>query len=255
MAAKITTDGLWRVSYGEDTKLTPEEVRANQPAKYERMLPGRPKPGDYKLLNVGPYRIHQRCSDAFRVGRICLAADAAHLCNPFGGLGLTGGIVDVGGLAECLEGIATGQADDSILDKYDEIRRGLWHSVINPVSSSNFMRVSATDPETAAEKDDFLATVKRAGHDEELREDLNEVSALCIYLTCGTDDYRGRGPSVMTSSSITTSQMGSLTMAYPDISSHLELFIIICRNLQNSLLTLHRSDPSSGHKCLRINGS
>ena len=185
MAAKITTDGLWRVSYGEDTNLTPEEVRAHQPAKYERMLPGNPKPGDYKLLNVGPYRIHQRCSDSFRVGRICLAADAAHLCNPFGGLGLTGGLVDVGGLAECLEGIATCQADDSILDKYDEVRREIWHSIINPVSSSNFLRVSATDPETAMEKDEFLAMVETAGHDPKVRKELDDVSSKiafqCIY--------------------------------------------------------------------------
>jgi 2-polyprenyl-6-methoxyphenol hydroxylase-like FAD-dependent oxidoreductase len=178
MAAKITTDGLWRVSYGEDTKLTPEEVKAHQPAKYERMLPGNPKPGDYKLLNVGPYRIHQRCANNFRVGKICLAADAAHLCNPFGGLGLTGGLVDVGGLAECLEGIATGRADDSILNKYDKVRRELWHSVINPISSSNFLRVSATDPETAAEKDEFLAMVKTAGHDKCLRKQLDDV---CVH--------------------------------------------------------------------------
>lgn len=182
MAAKITTDGLWRVSYGEDTRLTPEEVKAHQPAKYERMLPGNPKPGDYKLLNVGPYRIHQRCSDAFHVGRICLAADAAHLCNPFGGLGLTGGLVDVGGLAECLEGIARGQADDNILDKYDEVRRELWHSVINPISSSNFLRVSATDPETAIEKDEFLAMVETAGHDSKVRKELDDVSLYLISM-------------------------------------------------------------------------
>jgi 2-polyprenyl-6-methoxyphenol hydroxylase-like FAD-dependent oxidoreductase len=163
MAAKITTDGLWRVSYGEDTNLTAEEVIAHQPAKYERMLPGNPKLGDYKLLNVGPYKIHQRCAEHLRVGRVLLAADAAHLCNPFGGMGLTGGIVDVGGLAECLEGIATGVADDKILDLYDSVRKAKWEDVINPISSSNFLRVSATDPETAIEKDEFLALVKDVG--------------------------------------------------------------------------------------------
>jgi 2-polyprenyl-6-methoxyphenol hydroxylase-like FAD-dependent oxidoreductase len=176
MAAKITTDGLWRVSYGEDTKLTPEQVIAHQPAKYERMLPGNPKPGDYKLLNVGPYRIHQRCAPNFRVGRILLAADAAHLCNPFGGLGLTGGLVDVGGLAECLEGMEKGVADDSILDKYDEIRRNMWHEIINPVSSSNFLRVSATDPDTATVKDEFLKMVDEASRDQKIRDELDQVS-------------------------------------------------------------------------------
>jgi 2-polyprenyl-6-methoxyphenol hydroxylase-like FAD-dependent oxidoreductase len=175
MAAKITTDGLWRVSYGEDTKLTPEEVVAHQPAKYERMLPGNPKPGEYKLLNVGPYRIHQRMAPAFRVGRILLAADAAHLCNPFGGLGLTGGLVDVGGLAECLIGVQNGWAGDEILDKYDEIRREKFQEVINPVSSSNFLRVSATDPGEALVKDEFLMMVEKARTDKETREELDQV--------------------------------------------------------------------------------
>ncbi|KUJ09441.1 FAD/NAD(P)-binding domain-containing protein [Mollisia scopiformis] len=180
MAAKITNDGLWRVSYGEDTKHTLDQVVANQPAKYERMLPGHPKPGDYKLLNVGPYRIHQRCAPSFRVGRILLAADAAHLCNPFGGLGLTGGLVDVGGLAECLEGMEKGVADESILNKYDEIRRQMWHDVINPVSSSNFLRVSATDPETATVKDEFLKMVDEASRDQKVRDELDKA----MYAIC-----------------------------------------------------------------------
>src|ERR1700754_1414955 len=95
------------------------QLIARQPMKYEIMLPGHPKPGDYKLDNISPYKIHQRCAEKFRVGRFLLAADAAHLCNPFGGLGLTGGLVDAGGLAECFEGIVQGLADDSILDIYD----------------------------------------------------------------------------------------------------------------------------------------
>lgn len=180
MAAKITTDGLWRVSYGEDTKLTPEQLIANQPSKYERMLPGHPKPGDYKLLNVNPYRIHQRCAPSFRVGRVLLAADAAHLCNPFGGLGLTGGLVDVGGLAECFEGIRKGVANEGILDKYDEIRRKMWHEIINPVSSSNFLRVSATNPETATVGDEFLKMVDEARRDQGIRDELDKVSLLVL---------------------------------------------------------------------------
>src|SRR5271156_5874205 len=142
MAARISNDGMWRVSYGEPPGLSFDEVNklshgglivsqlvARQPMKYELMLPGHPKPGDYKLENISPYKIHQRCAEKFRVGRVLLVADAAHLCNPFGGLGLTGGIVDAGGLSDCLIGLAYGVADESILDKYDEIRRAMWHNI------------------------------------------------------------------------------------------------------------------------------
>ncbi len=191
MAAKITTDGLWRVSYGEDTKLTLEEVIANQPKKYAVMLPGAPQPGDYKLLNVGPYKIHQRCAQNFRAGRILLAADAAHLVNPFGGLGLTGGLVDVGGLAECFEGLVKGWASEKILDRYDEVRRERWESVINPISSENFRRVSGLygheEKAEVLEKDPFLGLVEKArkdGMQSQSRKEIDEgVYAVCADFT------------------------------------------------------------------------
>src|SRR5271163_5232016 len=136
--------------------------------KYETMLPGHPKPGDYKIVNVSPYKVHQRCAEKFRVGRFLLAADAAHLCNPFGGLGLTGGLVDAGGLADCLIGLAEGIADDSILDKYDEIRRAMWHNIINVVSSANIRRLNDQDPDKALENDEFLKALALAEKDPSL---------------------------------------------------------------------------------------
>lgn len=144
------------------------------------MLPGHPEPDSYKLLNISHYRIHQRCAPSFRVGRILLAADAAHLCNPFGGLGLTGGLVDVGGLAQCLEGIARGVAGDEILDLYASVRRGIWERVIDPVSSGFFLRISQMDPAKALEEDGFLKMVEEAGKDEEKRRKLDEgIYAIC----------------------------------------------------------------------------
>jgi 2-polyprenyl-6-methoxyphenol hydroxylase-like FAD-dependent oxidoreductase len=136
--------------------------------KYEIMLPGHPKPGDYKLDNISPYKIHQRCAEKFHVGRVLLVADAAHLCNPFGGLGLTGGIVDAGGLSDCLIGLAYGVADESILDKYDEIRRAMWHNIINVVSSLNIRRLNDQDPDKALENDEFLKGLALAEKDPSL---------------------------------------------------------------------------------------
>ena len=185
VVARITKDGLWRVSYNEDTKLTFQEVVDNQPGKFERMLPGSPKPEEYTLVNINPYRMHQRCSDKFRVGRICLAADAAHLCNPWGGMGLTSGFADVAGLAECLEGIAAKQVDDSILDKYDEVRRTLFYSVIDPISTGNFLRVSTLDPDKALEKDHILAMCAAAKKDPKVRETLDQVFTL-LALKCAS---------------------------------------------------------------------
>ncbi|AEO67613.1 d2e56d9d-838c-4865-a127-29cd599e54a6 [Thermothielavioides terrestris] len=162
MVAKIQTDGLYRVTYGEVGGLTYEQLKERQPAKFQAFLPGNPTPDKYKLVNFSPYKVHQRCVDKMRVGRFLLAADAAHLCNPFGGMGLTGGIADIGSLYDALVGIHTGQADDSILDKYDEVRRRIWHDIINPISSDNMTRLfKYSGPDEAMEKDPFFKLVTR----------------------------------------------------------------------------------------------
>ncbi len=172
MAARITADGLYRVTYGESPGLTWEEMKARQAWKYELMLPGRPKPGDYKMVMMSPYRMHQRCAPSFRVGRVLLAADAAHLCNPWGGMGITGGFVDVGGLYDCLAGIWDGKADESILDIYSEKRIEKWKDVINPVSSDNFRRVSDSDPDTLLERDSVLQACKAAEDNPEAQREM-----------------------------------------------------------------------------------
>ncbi|KAK3988698.1 hypothetical protein QBC44DRAFT_397563 [Cladorrhinum sp. PSN332] len=162
MVAKIQADGLYRVTYGEIGGLSYEELKERQPGKFKTMLPGNPTPDKYQLVNFSPYKVHQRCVDAMRKGKYLLAADAAHLCNPFGGMGLTGGIADVGGLYDCLLGIHTGQADDSILGKWDEVRRDIWHKVINPISTDNLKRLyQYSGPDEAMEKDPFISTMNR----------------------------------------------------------------------------------------------
>ncbi|KAF2192960.1 FAD/NAD(P)-binding domain-containing protein [Zopfia rhizophila CBS 207.26] len=163
MAAKITTDGLWRVTYGDDGGLSKEELVKRQPERYEEILPGNPKPGEYKLVGMSPYKLQQRCAPSFRIGKILLVADAAHLCNPFGGLGLTGGFADVGSLYDCLIGIHTDQLDEDILDKYSEIRIKIWREMIDPMSRANFHRL--WDDTKIADREEFFKMCEKASDD------------------------------------------------------------------------------------------
>lgn len=82
MAAKITGDGMWRVTYGDVPGLTKEQYTERLPMRFKEILPGQPGPNDFKLVNIGPYKMHQRLAQSMRVGRFLLAGDAAHLCNP-----------------------------------------------------------------------------------------------------------------------------------------------------------------------------
>jgi len=186
MAARIgphadPKKNVWRISYGELPGLSNEELMARQEMKFEQMLPGHPKPDEYKILNKSPYRVHQRCVEKMRVGRVLLAADAAHLCNPFGGMGLTGGIVDVGALFQCLEGIHQGLADDSILDVYCSVQRKKWHEIINPVSTGNIRRLFQQNPDTALEDDEFLRLVKKSETDLELNRQIQVAGDRLLY--------------------------------------------------------------------------
>lgn len=87
------------------------------------------------------------------------------VCNPFGGLGLTGGLVDIEGLYECLAGIYEGKADDSILDKYSEIRRQKYLTIVDPISRDNVQRLFTQDPETVFETDPFIKLLKSLEND------------------------------------------------------------------------------------------
>lgn len=176
MASRISNDGLWRVTYGEPSGYTRDELIARQPEKFRAMLPGNPTPAQYTLANISPYKVHQRLAESMRVGRFVLAADAAHICNPMGGLGLTGGIVDVGGLYDCLVGIYEGKAGEEILSTYSDVRRAKYNDVVDPISSENLVRLFKADPETVLETDEFFKMCKRAETDVEFSKELQNVS-------------------------------------------------------------------------------
>ena len=82
MAARISNDGLWRVTYGDIPGLSAEEYTRRQPARFKEIFPEQLRENPYTLMGLSPYRMHQRCAERFRVGRFVLAADAAHVCNP-----------------------------------------------------------------------------------------------------------------------------------------------------------------------------
>ncbi|KAM5360111.1 hypothetical protein ACJZ2D_013970 [Fusarium nematophilum] len=172
MIAKIQPDGLLRISYGEVPGLSREEYIARQPMKFKAILPGNPDPDSFRLVSISPYKVHQRLARSLRVGKILLAADAAHLCNPFGGLGLTGGLVDVGNLYDCLLGIHQDLATEAILDRYSAVRRQKYLGIIDPVSSENLRRLKQ-DSE-AADKDSLFEMLRKAKSDRALSVKLNE---------------------------------------------------------------------------------
>lgn len=81
-----------------------------------------------------------------------------------GGLGLTGGIADVGSLVQCLQGIHEEKASLEILERYDEKRREVFSKFTDPLSSSNLERLFE-DGATILDRDPALQYIKAASMD------------------------------------------------------------------------------------------
>jgi 3-(3-hydroxy-phenyl)propionate hydroxylase/6-hydroxy-3-succinoylpyridine 3-monooxygenase len=132
--AVLNKEGLWRCTYMEDAALPEESFLERLPRVYEAMLPGR---GSYGLERASPYRMHQRSAARYRVGRVVLAGDAAHVTNPTGGLGLTSGLFDSYALYPALAAVVLDGADDEVLDRYAEARRSTFVNRASPQAIAN----------------------------------------------------------------------------------------------------------------------
>ncbi len=164
IVAKIDHTGLWRCTYCEDASLPEEGVLERMPAYFAAALPG---DEHYELVQYSPYRMHQRCADRMRVGRVLLAGDAAHITNPTGGLGLTSGLYDAYVLYEALAAVIRAEADDEVLDRYSEERRRAFLEHASP-DASNFKRMiyhAKDDAELEAQ----LAGFRAAERDQSLQ--------------------------------------------------------------------------------------
>jgi len=91
---------------------------------FQRIIDERTGRSDLKLYDptwLSLYRANVRMVDRFRVGRVFLAGDAAHVHSPAGGQGMNTGIQDAYNLGWKLAAVLNG-AKASLLDTYEEER-------------------------------------------------------------------------------------------------------------------------------------
>ena len=132
--AKLDNSGLWRCTYMEDAALPEQTILERLPLVFEAILPGA---GDYKIDLAAGYRMHQRSAPRYRVGRVLLAGDAAHVTNPTGGLGLTSGLLDCFALYPALAAVISDGADSAVLDRYSDARREIFLNRVSPQAVAN----------------------------------------------------------------------------------------------------------------------
>jgi 3-(3-hydroxy-phenyl)propionate hydroxylase len=140
----LRVPGLWRVMVpapenSDRVKLLSEEFLQHVLQRVVR----RAEP--YHIAHRSIYHVHQKVAKSFRVGRVLLAGDAAHINNPLGGMGMNGGIQDAFNLADNLQKIWAG-GDDRSLDRYDRQRRTVAVEAVQAQTHRNRQLIGERDP-------------------------------------------------------------------------------------------------------------
>jgi len=159
VVARLGRENLWRVTYAEDAEISEDEVFARVPRHYAAIFPGK---DPFRIDAWSPYRVQERAAAKFRVGRALLAGDAAHACNPCGGMGLTTGVIDADALIAVMSAVIEGRADESVLDFYAEERKRVFHEVTSPLATNFKRMMSEKDP--AKRDEDLRAFRESAEH-------------------------------------------------------------------------------------------
>ncbi len=136
---------FWRVSLYPEGDETIES--AQEPAAIQRKLQAiAPTAAPHEVIEVRPYRVHMRIVDTYRVGRVLLAGDAAHINSPSGGMGMNGGIHDAFELTDALADVWRG-GDARLLDRYTRRRRPIAEAEILTQADRNRARMQERDPD------------------------------------------------------------------------------------------------------------
>ncbi len=140
--ALLRLKNYWRVSLHADV----DELDATADESNIRDLLGyiHPDARDAKIIGIAPWVLRERCVRRFRVGRVLLAGNAAHVNPPSGGMGMNAGIHDAVNLASKLAEVLNG-GDDDLLFRYDRQRRHAIANRVLPMALANRARMAVKD--------------------------------------------------------------------------------------------------------------
>lgn len=126
VSARPLPDSTWRLDWllpsGKDL-ITPEFLVSNVRKTLEGWSGGATPA--YELLDTGVHAVHHRLARRWRVGRVFLAGDAAHLLGALGTQGLDEGLRDADNLAWKLAVAWHHGPHEALLDSYQAERRAV----------------------------------------------------------------------------------------------------------------------------------
>jgi 3-(3-hydroxy-phenyl)propionate hydroxylase len=134
---------LWRVSlYPAIDEPIESAIQVDSVRKKIQQIA--PDFGESPILEIRPYKIHQRVVKKYVSERVVLAGDAAHINSPSGGMGMNGGVHDAFNLADKLNRILKGEGIE-LLTKYERQRRPIAIKHVIEQSAKNRARMQEKD--------------------------------------------------------------------------------------------------------------
>ncbi|WP_367323031.1 FAD-dependent monooxygenase [Streptomyces sp. HUAS ZL42] len=143
-------DGYYRVIGWNRARNVPdsEPLDLDEVKEVTRLALGRDF-GMHDARWMSRFHSDERQAPAYRVGRVLLAGDAAHVHTPAGGQGMNTGLQDAANLSWKLAQVVNGHAPGTLLDTYQSERHPVGRSVLR--SSGGIVRLAmAKSPWTLA---------------------------------------------------------------------------------------------------------
>ncbi|MCD9872300.1 FAD-dependent monooxygenase [Streptomyces guryensis] len=134
-------DGYYRVIAWNRARDVPdgEPLDLDEVKEVTRLALGRDF-GMYDARWMSRFHSDERQAPAYRVGRVFLAGDAAHVHTPAGGQGMNTGLQDAANLSWKLAAVVQGHAEAALLDSYQAERHPVGRAVLR--SSGGIVRLA-----------------------------------------------------------------------------------------------------------------
>jgi len=180
---KIANPNFWRVTFTEDASVPLDGLEQRIDKVFAELLPDR---REYKVVAFSPYRMHQRVTDRMYQGRVILVGDAAHVTNPTGGLGLTGGMFDSFALVEALSLVINEGVSHDILEYYDRDRRQKFIELVSPQATRNLENLYHLLP--GQKRDEWIRKTREIAGS---RDDMRRALLFHEQMRTNYKDYHG----------------------------------------------------------------
>ena len=171
---------LWRMSIPLPNDLD-DEIALSSEYINERLSFLIPELSSDQIQVKGVYHVHQRVVDRYKVGRVFLAGDAAHLNNPKGGMGLNGGLHDAMSLARLFNDFFFNHHEH--FDDYEIQRRSEAINAVHHQTQNNYKALKESDQDAREKLFDKWRALE--SNEQESTEFLLNTSMINSLWRCG----------------------------------------------------------------------